>query len=239
MLRILAAHEGEKRSDGTLDPWNPVGHLWEGWCLGSVDGTRNEAGIPGPRRENAAALLDAVIAQGLLQTSWPPEHGGVPLWGRQFDPAGHVCLYDADRQQFLSTLYSPSRIGYRDPAGWMEQMAGWFRAPGVVAPYRAVQPPVVTPPAPPADGLVIAGPYGTIAVPEPFAARWRALDAVGLAYPTLGYPTGPVTTMGTGRRLLPFERAVLATGDGAAPWDVASLLLVELMPYAPLPPPSR
>jgi hypothetical protein len=238
LIAVMAAHEGEASSDGTLDPWNGP-HLWQGWCEASVEGVDTAAGLVVVHRGSAAEKGDAVEAQGLMRHSWPPEHGANVCWGRTFDPQGHICKWDDDKGMFLSTLFSPSRIGYFYSDGWRDAVRGWFRSPGVVAARRAVAPP---PPPPPAvDSWVIDGnPYGPIPVRMPFFGRWDALNTMGkpldhpgavnpagLALPTLGYPVEPETTLATGRRVQRFERAWLATDKGSDPFDCVALMLNE------------
>jgi hypothetical protein len=73
-----------------------------------------------------------------------------------------------------------------------------------------------------------------------FWARWDALNAmgtkldhpgavnpVGLALPTLGYPVEVEKTLPTGRRIQRFERAWLATDKNPEPFNVVTLLLSE------------
>lgn len=242
LIKIMAAHEGESNSDGTLDPWNMPefpNHLWQGWCEASVEGTDTAAGLAVVHRGSAAEKGDAVEAQGLMQHSWPPEHGANVCWGRTFDPQGHICKWDDDKQMFLSTLFGPSRIGYFYSDGWRNAVRGWFRSPGVVAARRAVAPP--PPPPPTVDSWVIDGnPYGPIPVKVPFWPRWDALNTMGkpldhpgavnpagLALPTLGYPVEPETTLPTGRRVQRFERGWLATDKGSDPFDCVVLMLSE------------
>jgi hypothetical protein len=242
LLATLAAHENESISDGTLDSWNPP-HVWEGWCQASVEGARDASGLGEPTHRNSAAeQLDVVIAQGLLQYG-RPEHGGICMWGRSFDPYGHTCLWDDDRGIFLSTLYGPSRIGYYDSDSWYNALAGWWRAPGVVAPRRGDAPVPPEPPEPLPDFVLVDGnPYGEIPVPVWAWSRWDALNTMGtpldhpgainpdgLALPTLGYPMRSEQTLPTGRRVQQFERAVLATNSDHEPWDVVSLLFSEVL----------
>lgn len=238
LIRIMAAHGNEERSDGTLDSWNAP-HLWEGWCQASTEGVRAAAGLDVTHRASAAAQLDIVSAQGLLQQG-RPEHGAIVMWGRSFDPSGHTCLWDDDKGAFLSTLYGPSRIGYFYSDGWYNAMAGWWRAPGVVAARRDVAP--SPPPPPPPDYVLLDG--NTIPIPLWAWSRWDALNTMGqplnhagavnpdgLAMPTYGYPVKKELVLPTGRKLMFFERAVMATQSAGAPWDVVTLGAREAAPY--------
>ena len=80
IVAVLRPHLGEDASDGSLDPWNPAGHQWAGWCEASTEGAQYAAGLHDVvHRASAAAKLDAVSAQGLLQTSWPPSTRDLPV----------------------------------------------------------------------------------------------------------------------------------------------------------------
>jgi hypothetical protein len=238
LITIMAAHENERISDGTLDSWNAP-HLWQGWCQASVEGVRAAAGLEVIHRGSAADQLDVVMAQGLLQQG-RPEHGGICMWGRSFDPYGHTCLWDEERGAFLSTLYDPSRIGYFYSDVWYNALAGWWRAPGVVAARRDATP---QPPAPPPPEYVLVD--GS-AIPIPLWAwsRWDALNTMGtpldhvgainpdgLALPTYGYPMKNELVLPTGRKLMFFERAVMATQSAREPWNVVTLSAEESRPY--------
>jgi hypothetical protein len=239
IVAALLPHLSEMNSDGTLDPWNGP-HPWPGWCESSTEGAQYAAGLTDVVHRGSAALkLDAVIAQGLLQTSWPPEDGAICLWGRSFDPSGHTTVWSAAKSMWISTLYPPHRgLDYFYSDAWKAAMAGWFRAPGVVAATRPTPLPVPIPPQTPffAD----QNPHGPIPMRDVFWARWDALNAMGtkldhpgavnpagLALPTLGYPVEVEKTLPTGRRIQRFERAWLATDKNPEPFNVVTLLLTE------------
>lgn len=122
---------GQSTSDNTLDPWNPKNHPWGGWCESFAEGVPISLGLMEVHRASALDKLAAVRDQGLLQTTWPPEHGAWCLFGITFDPQGHICFWDADKEMYLTTLEQPSSIGYHTPSGWRAGMAGWCRIPGV------------------------------------------------------------------------------------------------------------
>lgn len=239
IVAALVPHIGESNSNGALDPWNMAlypNHPWAGFCEAATEGAQYTAGlIDVVHRPSAADKLDAVTAQGLLQTSWPPEDGACCLWGRSFDPNGHTTVYSAAKGMWISTLYNPSRLDYYMNDAWKAAMSGWYRAPGVVAATRTVP---VAPPVTPLTPFFVDG--CAIPLRDLFWARWDALNTMGkkmdrpgqinpdgLALPTLGYPVEPDTTLPSGRRVQKFERAYLAYDRGAAPFDVVVMLLTE------------
>jgi hypothetical protein len=202
-----------------------------------MEGAQYAAGLSVVHRASAADKLDAVITQGLLQTAWPPEHGAICLWGRTFDPQGHTTAWDDDKQQWISTLFNPSRLDYYFTDAWKGAMAGWYRAPGVVAARRDQPAPA---PAPQTPFFIDGNPHGPVPVRDIFWARWDALNTMGnkldhpgavnahgLALPTLGYAVEPERTLPTGRRIQRFERCWLATQGDAEPFNVVALLLEE------------
>jgi hypothetical protein len=153
---VLRRHIGESNSDMSLDPWNSgvyPNHEWGGFCEAAIEGADAAAGLPIVHRGSAAEKGDAVIAQGLAQYSWPPEHGANCLWGRNFDPSGHICKWDEDKQMFLTTLMRPSNIGYYYSDFWRQAMKCWFRPIGVAGIRRAAPPA----PPPPDNVVVIDG----------------------------------------------------------------------------------
>ncbi len=79
----------------------------------------------------------------------------------------------------------------------------------------------------PADDLVSDNPFGPVPLRPPFADRWRALDASGLALPMMGYPMAAECTLGNGRRVQRFERGWYGTQDAPAPWNVVALMPEE------------
>ncbi len=158
--------------------------------------------------------------------------------GAFVDPQGHTTVYSAAKQQWISTLYSPSRIGYYLSDAWKAAMAGWYRAPGVVAANRTTPLPAPVPPQTPF--FIDGNPYGPVPMRDLFWARWDALNALGakldhpgavnpqgLALPTLGYPVAADYTLPSGRRIQKCERAYLAYDKGAAPFNVVVLMLSE------------
>jgi hypothetical protein len=239
IVAALIPHLGESNSDGTLDPWNGP-HPWPGYCEASTEGAQYAAGLTDVVHRGSAALkLDAVTAQGLLQTSWPPEDGGICLWGRAFDPQGHTTVWSAAKGMWISTLYPPhAGLDYFYSDAWKAAMAGWYRAPGVVAANRAVPP--VVPITPQTPFFVDQNPYGPVPMRDLFWARWDALNAMGTkldhpgainpkgqALPIIGYPMEAERTLLTGRRIQKFERGYLATNNGSDPFDVVMLMLSE------------
>jgi hypothetical protein len=139
---------------------------------------------------------------------------------------------------FLSTLYSPSRIGYYFSDSWYAAMAGWWRAPGVLAARRGIQ--TAPPSATVSTWFVDDNPCGKIPVMMPFWGKWDALNTMGTpldhagavnpkgqALPVLGYPMEPETTLPTGRRIQKFQRAWLAVDKGDDPFNCVVLLLSE------------
>jgi hypothetical protein len=81
----------------------------------------------------------------------------------------------------------------------------------------------------PPDTFFISGnPFGQVPVKVPFWNRWHALDAVGLALPTLGFAKVAETTTAAGRRVQQFERGWLGLQDADDPWNVVTLMPDEV-----------
>jgi hypothetical protein len=206
---------GQATSDGTLDSWNGS-HPWAFWCEAFTEGIPASLGLVTTHYESAAGHLDAITAAGLLQQG-TPEHGAWCLFGRTFDPNGHICFWDSGKQQYLGTLTDGTGIGYHDQS-WTASLAGWCRVPGVLAPYRSTSS---------SDTFFVDGnPHGQIPMKVPFWNRWHYMDTLGLALPMIGYPVAAEVTVG-GRRVQQCERGWLGTQDAADPWNVVMLLRDE------------
>lgn len=220
LVRVARAHVGETYNDMTLDPWNRSlwgdKSPWAGECEAFGEGVPAFLGVPVVHHADAAECVDAVQAQGLAQTSWPPKHGAACGWGRTFDQHGHRCWWDAEREMFITTIITPPSVGYYYSDFWRNALACWWEVPGVTYLDAAPAPPV------PPEYLIPNNPYGPIPLKAPFATRWQALDTLGLALPQIGYAMAPETTV-NGRRVQRFERGWLGTQNSPAPFDVVML----------------
>ena len=194
-----------------FDTTNGEGGVF-GYCEAFVESCHERLGVPRTRYANALAFLND---PNIPTQPLPAPAGSCVLFGRATDPAGHVAISDG-----AGGMIGTTADGIAHTPVWAG-CVGWQWYPGV----SAATPPIVS------ERATIAGnPYGAIALHPAFADRWYRLDALGLAFPTLGYATEPPVTLATGRVMQRFERAVLATSSGDAPWNVVSLLLSELPP---------
>jgi hypothetical protein len=228
----LRQYIGQQMSDGTLDPWNRP-HPWGGWCESLAEGIPFALGLDEVHRGSALQKLQAITDQGLLQTSWPPEHGAWCLYGADFDPNGHITFWDADQGAFLGTLENPSNIGYHTAAGaWRTQVAGWCRVPGVVAERRT--PPLVVPPPNliiPGNPYQVSDPAHQIGVGGGIRTFWESLPNpyVVLGFPMANEVTATVTDHdGTARTrtVQQFERSwVIYQPEAPDGWRVVLALL--------------
>jgi hypothetical protein len=217
LIAKVRQYIGQPSSDGTLDAWNAP-HPWAYWCEALAEGAPTALGLAVTHYGSAAEHLDAITAAGLLRQG-TPEHGAWCLFGRAFDPNGHICFWDADKQQYLGTLTDGTGIGYHDQS-WTASLAGWCRVPGILAPYRAP----VTPPAPPVNRTPPNNPYGAIEIAPELWPRFNYMDSLGLAYPMIGFPRVAATKDAAGVVSQRFERGTLTQGGGPNPWDIVLAL---------------
>ncbi len=182
-----------------------------GMCQAFVQDVYAECGVTVPTYPDAGSAGDAVP----LTAGMPPVGAQIFLRGAGWSAHDHTGLHIGGGR-VVSALAS---VTISD--GWLAlpTYRGWWLPPGVLA-----APPV----ADTAPATAPGNPYGAVAMPGPFAARWRLLDAQGLALPMLGYPVAAVTTLASGRRVQRFERGWLGTQDAPAPWDVVQLLPREV-----------
>lgn len=202
-------HLGETRESDARNGTYAVA----GMCQAFVQDVYAECGVTIPTYPDAAGAGDAVT----LTPGMPPVGAQIFLRGAGWSAHDHTGLH-VGGGRVVSALAS---ITMSD--GWLAlpTYRGWWLPPGVLA----AAPPVASA----VTGVTVPGnPYGVVAMPGAFAARWRLLDAQGLALPMLGYPMAAVTTLASGRRVQRFERGWLGTQDAPAPWDVVQLLPREL-----------
>lgn len=199
---------------GLYDPSNGHGTPFM-WCEAFIESMHEHAGVTRVRYDSALAFLnDPAIPTNPL----PAPAGACVLFGRQTDPSGHVAISDG-----AGGMIGTTTDGIRHDAAVWSNCAGWQWYPGTVPDASVVVP------APAANELAYDHPtYGHVVVGTPFVARVRALEAAGLFWQHLGYPTGSPVTLATGRMTQRFERTVLATQAAEAPWNVVSLLIGEI-----------
>ncbi len=213
-----------------FDATNGEGGVF-GFCEAFVESCHERLGLVRVRYATALAFLnDAAIPTHPL----PAPAGSCVLFGRATDPAGHVAISDGSGGMIGTTAN-----GVAHTPIWAGSV-GWQWYPGVAADAGVPSESRVAD----ARATIAGNPYGAVLLHPPFGERWRRLDALGLAFLTLGYAVEPPVTLATGRVMQRFERAVLATSGGDAPWDVVSLLLDEVPPAnttggTPAPAPAR
>lgn len=146
---------------GTYDARNG-NHPWAYWCRAFVESTGRNCGLDVVAHTSALEAQQAAAAQGLLNTTDPPEHGAVMQFDQRFYyPDGHTGFWDADKGQLLGTLTDGTGVGYRDWGAQTYGYAGWYRLPGVVGAHRPVSPQPEPTPTPAGNLIIPNNPYNT------------------------------------------------------------------------------
>lgn len=119
ILRVATDHIGKTITDEGNAEFGMCEQEFEEWC--------EEAGLPRVRYASAAADGDVLLTNGALHTTMPPPPGAGVIWGRSFDPEGHICC--AAEYPFVITTY-PGKVSRIDAVanGWYGSVGflGWF-----------------------------------------------------------------------------------------------------------------
>jgi hypothetical protein len=220
---------------GDYDMRNGHNHPWAYYCRAAVESTGRNCGLDVVARPSALNAQHAAAAQGLLNTTDPPEHGAVVQFDTRFyAPDGHTGFWNADKGQLLGTLTDGTGIGYRAWGPQTQGYAGWYRLPGVVGPRR----PVVSAPPFESGNLVIPdNPYNSGTDPKHQLCVGGAFRRVWELLPTplviLGYPMSnersatviDADNTSRTRTVQQFERATLIyQPELPSPWNAVVAL---------------
>jgi hypothetical protein len=126
VLDIARAHIGHALTD--------EGNPEFGMCEQFVEEVLEQAipAVPRVRWPTAAAHGDALIAARALDPITPPPAGSVVVWGRAFDPQGHIAI--ADEYPYVVTTYRDSDPATTDVISRIDG-THWYQSAGFLGWY--------------------------------------------------------------------------------------------------------
>jgi hypothetical protein len=226
---------------GDYDMRNGYNHPWAFFCEAGVESTGRNCGLAVVPRSSAITAGEWAREAGVLQQG-EPEHGGVVYFGDAFfRDYGHTGIWNADRQQTLSTLVDGTGVGYRNWGPNTIGFQGWYRLPGIAAPRRTDEAPMPSWIVQPDNPYQVGKPY-EVGIGGGFARLYTSVDIGAEPLVVFGYAKDREeqamvrNASGTEqqRTVQRFQRGVMIwQPENDFPWDI--VLALETDTVTPLP----